>query len=90
MNLNQKPQKPLKFTVNSSQSAQGHCQLIKDSLCNNLPLYTHDEDRLHHQLILKLASCTHKHGFWIETKNATKFIKNLQRNYNKDKLFISK
>ena len=36
---------------------------IKESICYNLPLHTHDEDHFHHPQILKLASGTHTE--WI-------------------------
>ena len=39
--------------------AQGFCQPNKDSICYNLPLYTHDEDHFHHPQDLKLAFDTH-------------------------------
>ena len=51
------------FTANSHKNAQGYCQPNKDSICNNLPLHTPDEDHFHHPQILKLASGTHTE--WI-------------------------
>ena len=59
MVFNQKPRKPIMFTANAHKNAQGFCQPNKDSICYNLPLHTHDEDRFHHPQILKLASGTH-------------------------------
>ena len=63
MVFNQKPRKPIMFTANAQKKAQGHCKPNKDSICYNLPLHTHDEDRFHHPQILKLASATHTE--WI-------------------------
>ena len=63
MVFNQKPRKPIMFTANAHKNTQGHCQPKKDSICYNLPLYTHDEDHFHHPQILKLASSTHTE--WI-------------------------
>ena len=53
MVFNQKPRKPILFTPNSSKNAQGYCQPTKESICYNLPLYTHDEDHFHHPRTLK-------------------------------------
>ena len=58
MVFNQKPRKPIMFTVNSHKNTQGHCQPNKDSVCYNLPLHLHDEDHFHHPQIFKLASGT--------------------------------
>ena len=63
MIFNQKPQKQMTFTANSSKNAQGYCQPTKESICYNLPLHTHDEEHFHHLQILKLASGTHTE--WI-------------------------
>ena len=59
MVFNQKPRKPTMFTANASKNTQGYCQLNEDSIWDNLPLHTHDEDHFHHPQILKLASGTH-------------------------------
>ena len=40
--LNQEPRKPIMFTAVSSKNTQGYCQSTKESICYNLPLYTHD------------------------------------------------
>ena len=45
--FNQKTRKPIMFKANSSKHTQGYCQPTKDSICYNLPLHTHDEDRFH-------------------------------------------
>ena len=50
MVFNQKPQEPIMFTANAHKNTQGYCQPNKDSICYNLPLHTHDEDRYHHQI----------------------------------------
>ena len=63
MVLNQKPQKPIKFTVNAHKNTQGYYQPNKNSKCYNLPLHTHDDDHFHHPKFLKLASGTHTE--WI-------------------------
>ena len=54
-----KPFIPIMFTANSSKKTQEFCQPTKESICYNLPLHTHDEDRFHHLKILKQASGTH-------------------------------
>ena len=59
MIFNQKPQKLIMFTSNSSKNTQGYCQPNKESICSNLPLHTHNEDQLEKPQILKLASSTH-------------------------------
>ena len=51
------------FTANSSKNTQGYCQPIKESICYNLPLDTHNEDHFHDPQILKLASGTYTE--WI-------------------------
>ena len=61
--FNQKPRKLIMFKENAHKKAQGHCKPNKDSICYNLPLHTHDEDRFHHPQILKLPSGTHTE--WI-------------------------
>ena len=35
----------------SQKISQGYCQPNKDSICNSLPLHTHDEDHFHHPQI---------------------------------------
>ena len=67
MIFNQKPRKPIMLIANAHKNAQGYCQPNKDSICYNLPLHTHDEDRFHHPQIFKLASGTHTE--WILKKN---------------------
>ena len=59
MVFNQKKQKSILFSANSSKNTQGYCQPTKEIICYNLPLHTHDEDHFHHPQILKLASGTH-------------------------------
>ena len=59
MVFNLKPRKPIMFTANAQKNAQGHCKPNKDSICYNLPLHTHDDDKFLHPQILKLASGTH-------------------------------
>ena len=49
------------------KNIQGYCQPIKDSMCYNLPLHTHDEDHVHHPQTLKLASGTHTE--WILSRD---------------------
>ena len=61
--FNQKPRNPIMFTANSSKNTQGYCQPTRESICYNLPLHTHDEDRFHQPQILKLASGTHRMDF---------------------------
>ena len=56
MVINQKPHKPIMFTANAHNNAQGCCQPNKDSICYNSPLHSHDEDHFHQPQILKLAS----------------------------------
>ena len=74
--FNQKRRKTIIFIGNSSKNTQGHCQPTKESICDNLPLHTHDEDHSHQPQILKLAFGTHIE--WIlnrDKKNTNKFIK---------------
>ena len=59
MVFNQKPSKPIMFTANSSKKKQVYCQPLKESVCYNLLLHTHDEDHFHHPQTIKLASGTH-------------------------------
>ena len=59
MIFNRKPQKPIKFTANSSKNTQGYCQATKESLGYNPSLHTHVEDHFHHPQILSLVSGTH-------------------------------
>ena len=57
--FNQKPRKPIMFTVASSRNTQGYFQPTKKSICCNLPLHTHDEDYFHHPQNSQLASGLH-------------------------------
>ena len=56
MVFHQKPLKPIMFTANSYENAQGYWQPTKESICFNLLLHTHDEDHFHHPQILRQAS----------------------------------
>ena len=67
MVFNQKPRKSIMFTANSSKNAQGYCQPIKESICYNQPLHTHDEDHFLHPQIFKLATGTHTE--WILSRD---------------------
>ena len=53
MVFNQKTRKPIMFKANPSKHTQGYCQPTKDSICYNLPLHTHDEDRFYPPQTLK-------------------------------------
>ena len=77
MVFNQKPRKPIMFTANSHKNAQRYCQPIKDSVCYNLPLHTHDGDDFHHPQNLKLASGTHTE--WILNRDKKKHNEIYQR-----------
>ena len=57
--FNQKPQKPIKFSANSSKKNKIIALPTKESICFILQLHTRDEDQFHHPQILKLASGTH-------------------------------
>ena len=63
MVFNQKRQKPIMLTANSSKNAKCYCQPTKESVCYNLPIDTHDEDHYHHPKNSKLASGLHT--VWI-------------------------
>ena len=76
MVFNQKPRKPIIITAKASKNAQGYCQPTKESICYNLPLYTHDEDHFQHPQTLKLASSTHRMDF----KQKQKTQRNLPEN----------
>ena len=82
--FNQKPRKPIRFTVNSSKNAQVFCQPTKDSICYNLPLHTYDEDRFHRRQISKLAPGSHTESVSSRDKKM-KTVRKMQGNYNKDK-----
>ena len=85
--FNQKPRKPIMFTANANKNAQGYCQPNNDSICYNLPLYTHDEDHFHHSQILKLASGTHNK--WIlkrDKKHNETYQKTKQKSCYKGKI----
>ena len=96
MIFNQKPQKPIMFTANSSKNKQAYCQPTKESMHYNLLLRAHDEDHLHHPKKLILAFGTDTE--WISNKknknkkikNKKKFIEIWRTNYYKDKSFITK
>ena len=70
------------FTAKSSKTTQGYCQPRRESVCHNLPLHTHNEDRFHHPQIFKLASRTDiewvlnkdKKHYEIYQKNAKKLL----------------
>ena len=79
MVFNQKPRKPIMFTVNSHKNAQGYCQPNKDSICYNLPLHTHDEDHFHHPQILKLASGTHTEWILNRDKKHTEIYQKITK-----------
>ena len=79
MVFNQKPRKPIMFTVNAHKNTQGHSKPNKDSICYNLPLHLHDEDHFHHPQILKLASGTH-----------TEWILNRDKKHNEIYLKVTK
>ena len=44
MVFNQKPRKPIMFTANSHKTHKVIVNQIKNSICYNLPLHTHDEE----------------------------------------------
>ena len=78
INFNQKPQKPIMFTANSSKNKQAYCQPTKESMHYNLLLHTHDEDHFHCPNILILASGTDTE--WISNKkNKNQKIKNKKK-----------
>ena len=80
MVFNQKPQKQKMFTANSSINTKGHRQPTKESICNNLPLHTHDEDHFYHPQTLKLATGTYTE--WILNRDK-KTLRNLPESNKK-------
>ena len=66
----------IKNRVNQNYSQKTHKVIGKESICYNLPFYTHDEKNFHHSQILTTASGTHTE--WIlnrDKKNTKKVIK---------------
>ena len=74
------------FTAHAHKNARGYCQPNKDSICYNLPLHSHDEDRFHLPQILKLASGTHTEWILKRDKNYNEIYQKVTKNCYKGKL----
>ena len=78
------------FTANSSKNPQNYCQPIKNSICYNIPLHTHDEDHFHHPQTLNLLSGIHTECILNGVKKHDEVQQKMLKNYYKDRMFNSK